>query len=362
MKAVKNRSSEKYAHAIAVLSATLFLHVGLTNAILAQDTKPAQSKEKQTKESKQNQPAQKPQEPVEPTYIIGNRDRLSITFWQQPDLNREVRVGEDGAVSLPVIGEIKAAGLTTSELAKKIIQQMSIYNTPVSQATVTVLEFNSRSIVVSGQVQTPTTLRYEKMPDVWTAILDAGGPLPDADLARVTIVRREGERSNVVNVDLFRIIKGGDLGKAPQLQAGDLVNVPLSTFGTPLELSSSQATTSRKNIFYVFGQVNEQGPRNLDAGMDVLDAIAVAGGYTAEADLENVRVIIKDQQYASIVKVNLAEYIDTGRPARMLLHPEDAIIVPQRREGFWRSTLVTLGTVAPILGAVGTAVLLIDRF
>jgi len=53
-------------------------------------------------------------------------------------------------ISLPVIGEIKAAGQTPNDLSKKIIQQMSIYNTPVSQATVYVVEFNSRSVVVSG--------------------------------------------------------------------------------------------------------------------------------------------------------------------------------------------------------------------
>lgn len=298
---------------------------------------------------------------IEKSYEIGKSDRLSITFWQQPDLNRDVRVSEDGTISLPVIGEIQAVGLTTAELSKKIIQQMSIYNTPVSQATVSVLEFNSRSVVVTGQIQTPGTYRYEKMPDVWTAILDAGGPLTDADLARVTIVRREGGKSNVMNVNLYSIIREGDLSKAPQLKAGDLVNVPLSTFGTPLELSTSTSSPASKNIFYIFGQVNEQGPRNLDLGMDVLDAIAVARGFTPEADLKNVKVIIKDKQYASVVKVNLEEYIKTGRPARMILHPEDTIIVPAKRTGFFRSALSTLGSIAPILGAVGTVILLMDR-
>ncbi|OGC89761.1 MAG: hypothetical protein A2W25_02640 [candidate division Zixibacteria bacterium RBG_16_53_22] len=291
-------------------------------------------------------------------YLIGNTDRLSITFWQQPDLNRDVRVGEDGAISLPVIGEIKAAGLTTSQLAGRIIQQMSIYNTPVSQATVTVLEFNSRSIVVAGQVQMPGPYRYEKMPDIWTAILDAGGPLADADLARVSIVRREGARSDVIDVNLYSIIQEGDLSRAPQLEAGDLVNVPLSTLGTPLELPSASAAPAGKNIYYIFGQVNEQGPRNLESGMDLLDAVAVARGFTPEADLKNVRIIIKDRRYASIVRVNLEEYIETGRPARLILHPEDTIIVPARGQGFFRSTMGTIASFIPIIGAAGTVILL----
>jgi len=305
-------------------------------------------------QEKSIQPAQS----IEEQYIIGNTDRLSVTFWQQPDLNREARVGENGMISLPVIGEMKAAGMTTAELAKKIIQQMSIYNTPVSQATVTVLEFNSRSVVVAGQVQSPGTLRYERIPDVWTVMLDAGGPTADADLARVTIVRKKGEKSDVINVDLRKIIQEGDLTKALQLQAGDLVNVPLSAYGTPLELSSGERS-QRRSIYYIFGEVNEQGPRNLEDGMDVVDAIAVARGFTAQADLKNVRVIMKDEFYSSVIKVNIEEYIKTGRPGRMKLHPEDTIIVPTRGGGLFRSTISTLGSITPIIGAVASIMLLV---
>jgi polysaccharide export outer membrane protein len=359
MKVIKNPFfNMKSVKLVTFLSLAIFILGQFNGGLRAQDEKAAKQTDQQTQKTKKDQVQAVA---VEPPYMIGNTDRLSVTFWQQPDLNRDVRVGEDGTISLPVIGEIKAAGMTTSELAKKIIQQMSIYNTPVSQATVTVLEFNSRSIVVTGQVQIPGTLRYEKMPDVWTAILDAGGPLPDADLARVSIVRRGGGKSDVINVNLYNIIKDGDLSKAPQLTAGDLVNVPLSTFGTPLELTTSYAAPTGKNIFYIFGQVNEQGPRNLDQGMDVLDAIAVARGYTPEADLKNVRVIIKDKRFSSVVKVNLEEYTRSGRPARMLLHPEDTIIVPARRTGIFRSTISTLASIVPILGAVGTVILLVER-
>jgi len=356
MKIARRRSFKNalIKHGILMLLA-IFILGQRQSLSLAQDEKPSAG----DKRSQAAKPDKAPSNPADDTpYVIGNTDRLSVTFWQQPDLNREVRVSEDGNISLPVIGEIKAAGMITSELAKKIVQQMSIYNTPISQATVTVLEFNSRSVVVSGQVRLPGTYRYEKMPDVWTAIVDAGGPLTDADLSRVTIVRKVGGKSDLINVNLYKIIKDGDLSKAPPLEAGDLVNVPLSAFGTPLELTSSYVAPTGKNIFYVFGQVNDQGPRNLDAGMDVLDAVAVAGGFTTEADLKNVRVIIKDRQYSSVVKIDLEKYIETGRPARLTLHPEDTIIIPARSEGIFSSALSVLGSIVPILGGVGTLILL----
>jgi len=355
MKVIKNRYFDKFSLLVPLVALSTLL---ISGEVPAQDKQPT-GKEGKSKQSTAKDQSAKPALDQESPYVIGETDRLSVTFWQQPDLNREVRVSEDGSVSLPVIGEIVAAGLTTTELSRRIIQQMSIYNTPVSQATVTVLEFNSQSVVITGEVQTPGTYRYEKMPDVWKAILDAGGPGSDADLSRVTIVRKQDGKSTVLNVDLYSIIKDGDLSKAPRIQAGDLINVPLSAFGTPLELSSTQTPIAGKNIFYIFGQVGEQGPRNLDAGMDVLDAIAVAGGFTETADLKNVRVIIKAARYSSVVKINLQEYIESGRPARMLLHPEDTIIVPSMGRGFFGSALSTVGSIAPVLGAIGTLALLV---
>ncbi len=111
------------------------------------------------------------QDDAEP-YVIGYGDILSVRFWQEPTLDSEVRVGEDGMITLPVIGSIKAAGLTTSDLAQRIVEQMTFYHSPVSQATVAVTEFNSRAVLVSGEVMSPARLSYERIPDLWRVILD----------------------------------------------------------------------------------------------------------------------------------------------------------------------------------------------
>jgi polysaccharide biosynthesis/export protein len=342
MNAVRNRSFSSFLIKAALILLML-LAAGQFVAAFAQD---------QTDQTKAA-----PDQPKDELYVIGALDRLSITFWQQPDLNRDVRVDQNGMISLPVIGDIKAAGLTPNELSKRIIQQMSIYNTPVSQATVTVTEYNSRSVVVGGHVLTPGSKRYEQIPDLWQVILDAGGPTSDADLSRVTIVRKQGGKSDVINVDLFKIIKSGDLSQAPQLMAGDLVNVPQSSLGTNLAFPS-QPKFEGKNIFYVFGQVIEQGPRNLEEGMDVLDGVAAARGFGPNADLKNVRIILKDAKFSNIVKFDLDKYTKTGQPPRMMLHPEDTIIIPAKSGG-WSQVLSTLGTVAPILATMGTLLILV---
>ncbi len=345
MKVVKNRCYESFS----IKSIALFFAFAVLWRIFVPSVGCAQTQDKD-KSADQTQAKDE-------TYIIGNLDRLSVTFWQQPDLNRDVRVDENGMISLPVIGDIKAAGLTPNELSKRIIQQMSIYNTPVSQATVTVTEFNSRSVVVAGQVLTPGNLRYEKIPDVWQVILDAGGPTSEADLSHVSIVRKVGEKSNVITVDLYRIIQQGDLSKAPRLQPGDLVNVPQSTFGGALSLPT-QPRFEGRNVFFVFGEVTEQGPRNLEDGMDVLDGIALARGFTPEADLKNIRVIMKDARYSNVVKIDMEKYTKSGRPPRIMLHPEDTILVPAK-SNLWHRTLTDLGTILPILATTATLVVVI---
>jgi polysaccharide biosynthesis/export protein len=353
MEAVKNRSCKAILIEITIALFVL-IFIGqfcVSGFAYAQDTsgKQIQSRDQTAIQAQTG----------EALYVIGSLDMLSVSFWQQPDLNRDVRVDESGLISLPVIGDIKAAGLTPNELSKRIVQQMSIYNTPVSQATVTVTEFNSRSVVVAGRVLTPGSRRYEKIPDVWQVILDAGGPMSDADLSRVSIIRKEGGKSDVINVDLYKIIQSGDLGKAPQLQPGDLVNIPQSSYGNNITMAlPSQPRFEGKNIFFVFGQVIEQGPRNLEEGMDVLDGIALARGFTPDADLKHVKVIMKDARYSNIVKLNLEKYMSSGQPPRIMLHPEDAIIVPTRHS-FFQTAMNNLNTILPALGTTATLVLVI---
>jgi polysaccharide export outer membrane protein len=291
-------------------------------------------------------------------YVIGTKDLLSISFWQQPELDSEVRVRDDGMIMIPVIGEIKAAGSTTQELAKAIIQEMTFYNSPVSQATVQVIEFNSLSVVVTGQVLLPAPVFYERIPDLWNIILDVGGPTETADLSRVTIVRKNENKSDLIPVDLLSIIKSGDLSKAPIIQSGDLINVPTSNFDAAFNLTDKTKFEGR-NVFYVLGNVNDPGPRPLESGLDVLDAIALAGGYDEEADLKNVRVIMKGPRLSNTVKINMKDYIENGSPPRYFIKAEDTIVVPAKSHKL-DSFLTNLSTVVPLITATITLLLVLD--
>ena len=130
-------------------------------------------------------------------YIIGPGDVLEVKFWQDSTHDATVTVQQDGKISLDIIGEVDAAGLTTTELEKQIIRQMSRYNKAISQVVVRVSSYGNLKVFISGQVQSPGKYTFEVIPDLWTIINEAGGITETGDLTHVTIIRG-GERSGQV--------------------------------------------------------------------------------------------------------------------------------------------------------------------
>lgn len=267
-------------------------------------------------------------------YRIGIDDRLQINFWQETatDLNSTVRVREDGKITMPVIGDITAIGLTTNELAKEIVRQMAFYNPGISQATVVVLEYNSQSVVLTGAINQPGKHSFEHIPNLLDVIREAGGAADSADLSKVTIVRQENGKARVINVDLLKSIRNGDISSLPQIQAKDMIHIPRSAYGTSQQVASGPSFRG-KNVYFIYGAVGQPGVKDLGDDIDIVDAIASAGGTLESADLKNVRLVMKDVQYSSVLDFNLDKYTKSGHPARYTLRPEDTIIVPFRSSG-----------------------------
>jgi polysaccharide export outer membrane protein len=288
-------------------------------------------------------------------YKIGPEDVLEINFWQDPSLNSVVRVGRDGKVSLDIVGQIEAAGKTTSQLQTDIVRQISRLNKRISQAVVRVVEYNYQYVFVSGQINDPGKKTFEEIPDLWTIINEAGGITEIGDLSRVTIIRGEGKAGQVEVVNVIEAIASGNLDKLPKIGRQDTIEIPR----TPAGLLSGELARqiARKNLFYVVGAVNNPGPIQFEENTDILEALALAGGHTENADLKKVRIITKDGYYGQTLQFDLKKYSETGALPRYTMRREDTFIVPQRRSflGF------NLGTVATFVGVVASAILIYDR-
>jgi polysaccharide export outer membrane protein len=292
-------------------------------------------------------------------YTIGPEDLLNVSFWQQPDLSSMVKVRHDGKISLPVIGEITAEGLTPALLSQKIVDNISFYNKNISQATVVVLEYNSRKIFVQGQVNHPGKYSFEFMPDLWSVIREAGGPTEAADLSAVKIIRGGEEAGQTIRVNLAQMLEKGDLSKLPKLKIGDTIEIPRSILSFGAEGVAPSFTG--RNIYYIYGRIQRPGVFPLEEKVDLLDAIVLAGGPTPEADLKEVKVLIKGATYSSVVKVNLEDFSSSGRPSRFLLHPEDTIILPERKSSFLSRVWGFSRDLIPLTTAIISVYLLVDR-
>ncbi len=289
-------------------------------------------------------------------YIIGTEDQLDISFWQDPALNTQVRVGQDGKISLDIVGQIEAAGKSTTQLEDDIVRFISRLNKNISQATVRVIAFNHNYVFVIGQANVPGKRTFEEIPDLWTVVNEAGGVTDLGDLSRVSIIRGGDQAGQVEVVDLRAALASGRLDQLPRLRRGDTVEIGR----TPGQVFSGEIgqVAQRKNLLYVIGAVGTPGPITFEENIDLLEAVALAGGPNETADLKHARLIIKDGNYAQTVNLNLEEYIKTGRPARYVMKKEDMVIIPPRRPGFFDSRL---GQIAGVLTAMSTVYLLYDQ-
>jgi len=292
-------------------------------------------------------------------YKIGPEDVLSISFWQNPALNQVVSVRQDGKITLSVIGEITAAGLTPSELAVRIGNQVSRYNKDVSQAAVEVMAYNSQKVFITGQVLNPGKYSFEVIPNVWELIKEAGGISEFGDISNVVIIRGSVNKGEILNINLADLIARGDPALIPALYPEDIVEVKRTPSASGAGLPCV-ATGGRKSIIYVIGRVNTPGAISLEEGMEALDAISLAGGPTVDADLRNVRIFNKQDQYSNVITLNLDKRSKKGTPPHYGLRPEDTIYIPGSTGGFW-GTWGKVRDFVAIFGTVVSTYLLIDR-
>jgi polysaccharide export outer membrane protein len=158
-------------------------------------------------------------------YVIGPEDVLSIHVWKEDALTRQVPVRSDGKISLPLIDEVQAAGLTPLQLKEKLTLRLKefIDNPSVS---VIVTEANSQKVYVSGEVRTPGVYRLRGETTLLQVIPMAGGFTEWADQKRVLIIRKEGEKNKRIVVNYKKIVSGEDMSANSVLKSGDTIIVP----------------------------------------------------------------------------------------------------------------------------------------
>ena len=162
---------------------------------------------------------------TDPGYVIGAQDELYISVWKEPDVTRTVPVRPDGKISLPLINDIQAAGLTPVQLAALLTEKLSKYLTE-PQVTVIVTATNSRRIFIMGEVGRPGA--YALLPDmtILQALSGAGGFSQFANLKGIYVLRNENGKQVKYPFNYKEVIKGERPQQNILLKPGDTVVVP----------------------------------------------------------------------------------------------------------------------------------------
>lgn len=166
-------------------------------------------------------------------YLIGVGDQLSVQVWKAPELSLTVPVRPDGKISVPLIGDVNAAGETTANLSDSLSEHFSKY---LRNAQVTVILVNPasgeflRRVRVTGAIAQPLSLTHRQGLSVLDLVLEAGGPTEFAVGNKAKLYRQVNGKVEVFPVNLDDILKKGDLETNYLLAPQDIISVPERTF------------------------------------------------------------------------------------------------------------------------------------
>ncbi len=268
-------------------------------------------------------------------YVIGPQDVIEIKVWDNPDLSGKAVVSLDGSINYYLIGKVKAEGLTPAQLREKIASKLADGYIVNPQVSVEILEYKSKKIILTGEVEKPGTYYLTRKTTVVEAITMAGGQTKDAD-REIFIVRdvesdakeSEKERANPPppeeeTVPATETSPDSDRPPLPKKGKQILIDLRAALEGDLSQniyvLNGDYIFVPRSKTFFIMGEVKKPGQYNLDRGTTLLRAISLAGGLTEKASLRRTHVIRTVDNRKKEIKID----------GNDLIEPGDIIVVPE---------------------------------
>ncbi len=248
-------------------------------------------------------------------YKLAPKDQITVTVYGQDDLTRTVRVGQSGTITLPLLGEVEATGLSPTELEQKIEGGLRGRYLVNPKVTVTVAEFQGRQFSVMGAVNQPGAFPLKtNHTTVLLALSEAKGIKDNADrVAYVLRARPRPGEPQPLSVDLEALLRQGNPGHNVMVEPGDSVYVP------------------EANTYYVAGEVEKKGAFVLRRDTTLSRALTEAGGVTKRAATGEIRVIrtVPTGEKQEIGTFDLQAVMGGDRRQDIALQPQDVVVVPE---------------------------------
>lgn len=251
-------------------------------------------------------------DPVKPgdglSYVLKANDVVRLSVYEESDLSTQTRILQTGEAVFPLIGAVKIGGLSIQDATSKVRGLYAADYLVDPKTTLTVDDYAQQLVSVLGAVMNPGQIPIPQSGklDVASAVASAGGLSPNADAKRISLVRADGTSSEYS-------LAGLEKGNRVQLGAGDRVIVAESPY-------VNRSVT-------IVGEVRTKGQIAfpLDGNLDLVSAVARAGGFTELANPRKVSV----SRGGKITVLDAKEMFEKGaKPFK--LEPDDIIAVPER--------------------------------
>lgn len=243
-------------------------------------------------------------------YELAEGDLLQVTVFEAEELKREVRVGDQGTIILPLIGVVKVKGLTTRQAAEKIEQAYRKKYLQDPHVDIFVKQYQGGKITLLGALKKPGTYDYfgrQRLLDV----LAMGEGLSEKAGRMVQVRRAAGDpqRATTMLIDLDNVVLKGQMEANIVIERGDVIYV--ADAGT----------------VYVDGAVKRPGNLSIKPNMTVHEAIVEAGGFSTTADEKNIKLVRQvDDGKRDVIQVGIDD-IRAGSASNLKLKDRDIIFV-----------------------------------
>lgn len=254
--------------------------------------------------------AQKDTKDREKEYIISPNDILEITVYGEPDLSTSARVSQDGTIIYPLLGNIKVGGFTLRELEIIITHLLGQDYLVKPQVSIFVKEYAKISIL--GQVRNPGSYEMKESLTLTQAIALTGGFANTANTSKVKIIRTAGDEKETLEINVDQILEKA----APDVEIKANDTIIVEEYGR----------------FSIMGQVTRPGVYTLQRGLKVIEAINLAGGFTATAAQDGTRVIRIEGSEKKVTRIHVpvASIMKGGDTSKDIeLKDGDTIVIPE---------------------------------
>jgi polysaccharide export outer membrane protein len=258
-------------------------------------------------------------------YILGAEDTITVRVFAADDIpDKPAQIANDGMVTLPMIGQVRAAGLTIEQLQASLVAAYKKYFKD-PQVTVQVTDFRSQPVAVAGNVTTPGVVQLRGNRNLMEVIGLAGGLRVDAgDSVLITRNLSEGAipvsgaftdptgKYSVAHINIRTIMSGKDPQDNILIKPHDVITVP------------------RARMIYVLGNVTKPGGYVMtdNESMSLTQAVALAGGWSSTAALSETRILrANGGAEREQISANIKKIMQNKAPD-LQMQPDDILYVP----------------------------------